>query len=115
MHRCLAPEIPEPMRRKLGVAHRVLDVFMTEIGLQRASVVAGIGQGIACRVPQHVRVNRERHSRALADAMHRGVEALGRHRTTALGREHMRSKIQAYSIRSFAIVSTLRKVPQFGT
>ena len=26
-----------------------------------------------------------------------------------------RSKIQAYSIPSFAIVSTLRKVPQFGT
>ena len=93
VHNRSAPEILEPAGGQLGVTHCVLDVFMTEIGLQRASVVAGIGQGIACRVPQHVRVNRERHSRALADAMHRGVETLGRHRTTALGREHMRGRL----------------------
>jgi hypothetical protein len=38
-----SPEIPEPIGRKLGVPDRVLDVFVPEIGLQRAGVVAGIG------------------------------------------------------------------------
>jgi aerobic-type carbon monoxide dehydrogenase small subunit (CoxS/CutS family) len=35
---------------QLGVAHRVLDVPMTEVCLQRASVVASIGQGVAAGV-----------------------------------------------------------------
>jgi hypothetical protein len=30
-----APEVFEPMRRQLGVAHRVLDVLVTEIGLDK--------------------------------------------------------------------------------
>jgi hypothetical protein len=42
-HKCLAPEVLEPVRRQLGVAHRVLDVFMAEPRLQRPRVVAGIG------------------------------------------------------------------------
>src|SRR5438067_527206 len=40
----LSPEVLEPVRRQLGVAHRVLDVLVTEIGLQRASIVAGLGR-----------------------------------------------------------------------
>ena len=67
MHRCLAPEIPEPMRRKLGVAHRVLNVLVAEIGLQRTCVVASIGERITTRMPQHVRVHRERHVRPRSD------------------------------------------------
>src|SRR4029450_8773700 len=52
--RCLrwsAPEVLEPMRRKLGVAHRVLNVLVTEIRLQCACVVASIGQGLAAGMP----------------------------------------------------------------
>jgi hypothetical protein len=30
-----APEVLEPMRRQLGVAHGVLDVLVIEMGLQR--------------------------------------------------------------------------------
>jgi hypothetical protein len=51
-----SPEVPEPIRCQLGVAHRVLDVLVAEICLQRAGVVAGVGQGVAAAVPQHVRV-----------------------------------------------------------
>ena len=59
--RGLAPEILEPVRRKLGVAHGVLDVAMAEPGLQRPRVVAGVGQGIATCVPEHVWMYRELH------------------------------------------------------
>jgi hypothetical protein len=62
-----APEIAEPVRRKLGIAHRVLNVLMPEPGLQRPAVVAGIGQRVAAAVPQHVRVDWERHFRPLSD------------------------------------------------
>ena len=49
------------MRRQLSVADRVLDILVAEPGLQRPRVVAGIGQCIAATVPQHVRMDRERH------------------------------------------------------
>jgi hypothetical protein len=52
MPRWSAPEVLETMRRQLGVAHRVLDVLVPEIGLQGAGVVAGVGQGVAAAVPQ---------------------------------------------------------------
>jgi hypothetical protein len=40
----LAPEVPEPGRRQLGVDGRVLDVLVSEPGLQRARVVTLVGQ-----------------------------------------------------------------------
>jgi hypothetical protein len=52
----LASEILEPMRRQLGIAHRVLNVLVAEPGLQRPRVVAGIGQRIAAAMAQHVRM-----------------------------------------------------------
>ena len=39
----LPPEILEPIRCQLGVAHRVLDVFVAEPRLQRPRVMAGVG------------------------------------------------------------------------
>src|SRR5437764_13944478 len=65
--RRLPPEVLEPVRRQLGIAHRVLDVLVAEPRLQRAGVVAGIGQGVAAAVPQHMRVDRERHFGPLSD------------------------------------------------
>jgi hypothetical protein len=35
----VTPEILEPGRRQLGVAHSMLDVLVPEVGLQRAGVV----------------------------------------------------------------------------
>ena len=55
-----APEILEPRRRKLGVAHRVLDVAVAEIGLQGARIVSLVRQRVAAGVPEHVRVGLER-------------------------------------------------------
>jgi len=57
----LSPEIPKPIRSQLGVAHRVLNVLVPESGLERSRVVAGVGQGVAAAVPQHVRMDRELH------------------------------------------------------
>ena len=37
----LSPEVLEPVRRQLGVAHRVLNVLVAEPSLQRPGVVAG--------------------------------------------------------------------------
>jgi hypothetical protein len=65
--RQLAPEVLEPIRRQLGVPHRVLDVLMPEVGLQRTSIATGIRQGVAAAVAQHVRVNGERHLRHQKD------------------------------------------------
>ena len=42
-HERLSPEVLEPVRGQLGVAHRVLDVFVAEPRLQRPGVVAGVG------------------------------------------------------------------------
>src|SRR6516225_6024629 len=64
----LSPEVLEPVRGQLGVAHRVLDVFVAEPRLQRPGVVAGIGERVAAAVPQHVRVDRERHFGPLSDS-----------------------------------------------
>jgi hypothetical protein len=41
----LAPEVLEPIRCQLGVAHGVLNVLVPEVRLQRPRVVPGIGQG----------------------------------------------------------------------
>ena len=57
----LSPEILEARRRQLGIAHRVLDVLVAKPSLQRPRVVAGVRQGVAAAMPQHVRVYRELH------------------------------------------------------
>ena len=53
------PEVLEAGRRQLGVAHRVLDVLVSQIGLQRASIDAVIGELEAAGVSQHVWVHWE--------------------------------------------------------
>jgi hypothetical protein len=55
----LPPEILEPVRRQFSVAHGVLNVAMAKIRLQGAGVMAGIGEGEAAGVAQHVRVRLE--------------------------------------------------------
>src|SRR5262249_25631335 len=88
----LTPEVLEPIRRKFGVAHGVLDVAMAEPGLQRPRVVAGVSQGIATCVPEHVRMDREGHPGALTQACEQRPEALGAHRAAALGDEDVRAR-----------------------
>jgi hypothetical protein len=49
----------EAGRRQLGIAHRVLDVLVAEIRLQRTGIDAVIGELEAACVPQHVRMHWE--------------------------------------------------------
>ena len=51
----LSPAILEAVRRKLGVAYRMLDVLVREPSLQRPGVVSRIGQRVTASVAQHVR------------------------------------------------------------
>ena len=53
------PEILEPCRRQFRVAHGVLDVPVSEVGLKSSRVVPFIGQGVTARVSEHVWVGLE--------------------------------------------------------
>ena len=52
----IAPEVAEPVGRKLSVADGVLDVLVAEIMLQGTGIVPIVGKLIAARMPQHVRM-----------------------------------------------------------
>ena len=63
------PEVLETGRRQFGVAHRVLDVAVAQIGLQRPGIDAVIGELEAACVPQHVRMHRETEDRAATPSL----------------------------------------------
>ena len=46
----------EPLRRQGGIARRVLDIAMPEIGLDRTRVVAIVGELVAAGMAEHVGV-----------------------------------------------------------
>src|SRR6476646_932804 len=54
-----APKVLKPIGRQLSVAHRVLDVFVAQIGLQRPRVMALVSQGEAAGMAQHMRMGLE--------------------------------------------------------
>jgi len=62
---------------------------MTEVVLERASVVAVVGELVSAGVPEHVRVDAKWHLRDLAEALDEPMEAYGAHRPTALGNEYV--------------------------
>src|ERR1700720_1149064 len=70
----------EPGRRQLGVAHRMLDRFVPEIGLDRPGIDALIGQLKTAGVPQHVRVKLHIESGSLASTLDHRLEAPPRER-----------------------------------
>src|SRR5262245_54217256 len=80
----ISPEVAEPVRRKLGVSDRVLDVLVAEIVLQGSGIVPVVGKLIAARMPQHVRMQRERHLGGLAEPLDEMVEADGANWSAAL-------------------------------
>ena len=55
----LPPKVLEPRRRHLRIPHRVLDISVTKISLQRSGVVTTIRQRIAARMSKHVRMRLE--------------------------------------------------------
>jgi len=84
----LAPEVLEPIRRKLGVANRVLDVLVSQVSLQGSGIVALVGQREAAGMPQHVRMSLTTELGGLASTLHRPGKASGRERRATLGGEH---------------------------
>ena len=84
------PEVLEAGRRQLGVAHRVLDVAVAQIGLQRAGIDAVIGELEAACVPQHVRMDRETEAGRDAESGDHLAKARRRERRTAFRRENER-------------------------
>lgn len=59
----VAPEPFEPIRRKLGVAHRMHDVSVPEIVLDGPGVVTVVREFVAARMSEHVRVHGEGQTR----------------------------------------------------
>jgi hypothetical protein len=68
----------EPIYGQLGIADGMLDILMTEIMLQRASIVAIVRKLVPAGVPEHVWV--DWHLRGLAEAQDELVKAYGAHR-----------------------------------
>jgi len=81
------PPALESRRSQLGVADRVLDVLMTQVGLQRARVSAGIRLVESAGVPQHMRVRLDLEPGSLASPVDQLLKVGHCHRRTALGQE----------------------------
>ena len=58
-------EVLKPRRRQFGVADRMPDVLVTEIGLDRPCILTGVGERVAGGVAQHVLTRVARRSTAL--------------------------------------------------
>ena len=65
---------------------------MPEIGLQRASIDAFVGELVAAGVPEHVRVHWETEASRDAEPRDHLAKARGRERRTAFGREDKRRR-----------------------
>jgi hypothetical protein len=62
---------------------------MTEVVLQRTSIVTIVRELISAGVPEHVRVDAKWHLRGLTEALNEPVEAYGAHRPTSLRNEYV--------------------------
>src|SRR5215813_4980398 len=81
------PEVPEARWRKLSVANRVLDVLVPEVVLERARVVAVIGEFEPAGMAQHVRMHVEGHLRGLPEPGNHPAEADRAHGRSPLAHE----------------------------
>ena len=84
----ILPEILEPRRRQLGVAHRVLDVLVPKVGLKRTRIVPLGGKREATGMAQHVRVRLETEVRLSSRTPHHARKPCGSERCPALRREN---------------------------
>src|SRR5215469_17712884 len=84
----LTPKVLKSRRRELGIAHRVLDVAVTEISLQRTGVVSPVGQCVAASMPQHVGVRLKAKLGLDPDPLHHPGKAGSGERRPTLRGEH---------------------------
>ena len=83
------PKVLEPIHGQLGIADGVLDVLVTKIMLERASIVPIVRKLVPAGVPEHVRVDAEWHLRGLTEALDEAVETYGAHRPATLRNEYV--------------------------
>src|SRR5262245_25258571 len=81
------PKISKPVGGKLGVTNRVLDILMAEVVLQRARVMAIIGEFESAGMPKHVRVDREWHLGGFPEPSDHSTEAHRAHGRPSLAHE----------------------------
>ena len=67
-----------------------------EIVLQGSGIVPVVGKFVAARMPQHVRMQWERHLGSLAEPLDEMVEADGAHWSATLGEEDV-SLVRAFA------------------
>src|SRR5262245_7443810 len=85
--RSILPEPIEAVGAQLGISHRVRDVAVAEVVLQRAGVDAIVGEFEAAAMAQHVRMSRERKSGQLSSPADHFEEPGPRHWAAAFGVE----------------------------
>src|SRR5262249_40752191 len=83
----ILPEPIEAVRAQLGISHRVRDVAVAEVVLQRAGIDAVIGELEAAGVSEHVRMNGEGKFGQFPSPADHFEEPGPRHRATAFGVE----------------------------
>jgi hypothetical protein len=86
------PELGEPIRCQRRVPCRALQIAVAEVVRQRPCVVAIVGELVAGRVPQHVRVNLEREFRCSAGSLDHPQEPRWRDRRSGFRDEHVRAR-----------------------
>jgi len=78
VRRSVSPKALEPIRCERRVSGCVLNVSMSQVGLQRASIMAVIGELVAARVAQHMRMRLDAEICRGGSALHHAGETGGR-------------------------------------
>jgi hypothetical protein len=104
--RLVAPEAFKSVRRKRRIAHSVRDVLVAEISLDRSRVAAVIGELVAARMAQHVRMRLDAKVRRYSGTFDHPGESRRRERDAAFADEHERR------LRAVSLVSA--QGPQFA-
>ena len=86
----ILPKAFEPIRTQFRVAHRVRDVLVPEVLLDRPRVLALTGELKPAGMAQHVRMDREGELGELAGARNQLPGRRRRHGSFALGHKHIR-------------------------
>ena len=87
-HGSLPPEVLEPVRRQLGVPHRVLDILVSHPGLDSPRIVTGIRQRVPAPMAQHVGVDGESPSKSANKPWRRSPSRAPRAMWRPVGRLH---------------------------
>jgi len=91
-----SPKVFEARWRQFRISHRVLNIFVAEVGLQRPGIMPSVRQCITARMAQHVRMHTEFELGLLAQSGHHLGEArAGEWAFHALKRTRMASPLIA--------------------